>query len=230
VDPTPTRRWHPRLMRRHRWAPTSRGPAEVPWPPAALRSSALVELARALSRCHSPPMYRPVASSGPSPSAAAMRQRQQPCARAPRPVAGVAFGLASQPVTPCVFVRLCVCVRVCVCVCARVRGRVCVRVHVCACACACARACAWTRVCVCQLSRPLCCLGQSARASESGGPGGGKRGAVAFPMTLLRSTDPPESTGGFSLGGFSSLCCFAALGRDHHLALPAGASAFSETV
>ena len=28
---------------------------------------------------------------------------------------------------------------------------------------------------------------------------------------LLRSTDPLESTGGFSLGGFSSLCCFAAL-------------------
>ena len=51
---------------------------------------------------------------------------------------------------------------------------------------------------------------------------------------VLRSTDLPvpvhESTGGFSLGGFSSLCCFAALGRDHHLALPAGASAFAVAV
>ena len=47
---------------------------------------------------------------------------------------------------------------------------------------------------------------------------------------VLRSTDLLESTGGFSLGGFSSLCCFAALGRDHHLALPAGASAFAVAV
>ena len=46
---------------------------------------------------------------------------------------------------------------------------------------------------------------------------------------VLRSTDLLESTGGFSLGGFSSLCCYAALGRDHHLALPAGASAFAVT-
>ena len=44
---------------------------------------------------------------------------------------------------------------------------------------------------------------------------------------VLRSTDLLESTGGFSLGGFSSLCCYAALGWDHHLALPAGASAFA---
>ena len=37
--------------------------------------------------------------------------------------------------------------------------------------------------------------------------------AAAPPNELLRCTDPLESTGGFSLGGFSSLCCFAALGR-----------------
>ena len=45
----------------------------------------------------------------------------------------------------------------------------------------------------------------------------------------LGSTDLSESNGGFSLGGFSSLCCFAALGRAHHLALPAGANAFAVT-
>eukprot|EP01043_Picozoa_sp_COSAG02_P055820 COSAG02_NODE_6534_length_3513_cov_1.982718_1_plen_42_part_10 len=36
-------------------------------------------------------------------------------------------------------------------------------------------------------------------------------------VQALGSTDLSESNGGFSLGGFSSLCCFAALGRDHHL-------------
>ena len=54
------------------------------------------------------------------------------------------------------------------------------------------------------------------------------RGAASVSLPL--TTDLSESNGGFSLGGFSSLCCFAALGRDHHLALPAGASAFAVTV
>ena len=56
---------------------------------------------------------------------------------------------------------------------------------------------------------------------------------IHFPLDpsriALGSTDLSESNGGFSLGGFSSLCCFAALGRAHHLALPAGANAFAVT-